>query len=90
MITKSVRNKQRDKLTKASFMMGKAPNFYDTNNKLTFYPMRGDAISQDTRMKAVDANRRTNFISQGDGGFEAPAKKFNLGNVPDKGKADTK
>lgn len=42
------------------------------------------------RKKAVDDNRRTNFISQGDSGFEAPQKKFEFGSMPDKGKADTK
>ena len=33
-ISKDMRDAQRKKLTKASFMMGKAPNFYNTNNKL--------------------------------------------------------
>ena len=56
---------------------------------MAFYPMRSQAYSQDQRKVAVDNNRRTNFISQSDGGFEAPQKKFDFAGVPDKGKADT-
>jgi len=55
---------------------------------MAFYPMRGHAHSQDMRKKAVDNNRRTNFISQSDGGFEAPQSKFDYAGVPDKGTAD--
>ena len=50
--------------------------------------MRAQANSQEQRKKAVDANRRTNFISQADGGFEAPQKKFDFAGVPDKGTND--
>lgn len=84
-----MRDDQRSKLVKANWSIGKSPNFYDTNNKLAFYPMRGQAASVDMRAKATDANRRTNFISQSDSGFEAQPKKFDYGTVPDKGKADT-
>lgn len=51
--------------------------------------MRGQAHSQDQRKKAMDSNRRTNFISMTDGSFEAPQKKFDFGTVPSKGVADT-
>ena len=57
------RDDQRLRLTKANFNMGKTPNFYNTNNKLAFYPMRGNAASVDERTKVVDANRKTNFIA---------------------------
>ena len=88
-ITREMRNAQRDKLTKANFSMGYAPNFYATQNNMNYVPMRGQAHSMDVRKKAADSNRRTNFISQSDRGFEAPAKKFDYGTVPDKGMADT-
>lgn len=80
---------QRDKLTKANFSMGKQSPYYDTTTKSAFYPMRGQAHSQDQRKKAVDSNRRTNFISQTDGGFEPQPKKFDFAAVPDKGSADS-
>ena len=88
-IKQEVRDAQRSKLTRANFSVGNSPNFYNTNNKLAFVPMRGQVPSLDMRKKAVEANRRTNFISQGDSGFEAPPKRFDYGTVPNKGKADT-
>lgn len=84
----SVRDAQRKKLTQANFSMGKSPNFYATTKNLAFVPMRSEAYSQDQRKKACDANRRTNFISQSDGGFEPLQKKFDFGVVPDKGQID--
>lgn len=48
-IPQSMRDEQRLKLSRANFTIGASPNFYDTNNKLAFYPMRGAAHSQDQR-----------------------------------------
>lgn len=87
-IDQSVRDAQRRKLTQANFNLGASPAVFNTTNKNAYYPMRGQAYSQDQRKVAVDNNRRTNFISQSDGGFEAPQKKFDFASVPDKGKAD--
>ena len=87
-LDKSMRDEQRRKLTRANFIMGKSPQYYGTTAKQAFIPMRGQAHSQEQRKKAMDNNRRTNFISQGDGGFEAPQKKFDFGTVPSKGAAD--
>ena len=84
-LDKKMRDEQRNKLTKANFIMGKSPQYYGTTQKGAFYPMRGQAHSQDQRKKAMDNNRRTNFISMTDGGFEAPQKKFDFGTVPSKG-----
>ena len=68
--------------------MGKSPQFYGTSAKSAFYPMRAQTYSKDQRRAAMDQNRKTNFISQTDGGFEAPQKKFGFASVPDKGTAD--
>ena len=64
--------------------MGKQSTIYGTQNKSAFYPMRAKIPSVDQRKEAMDNNRRTNFISQQDGGFEAPAKKFDFATVPSK------
>jgi len=79
---------QRKKLTQANFNMGKSPVFYATTNKNAFVPVSSHNPSLNERKQAVDRNRRTNFISLGDGGFEAPSKKFNFASVPDKGSND--
>ena len=62
-ITRDMRNAQRDKLTKANFSMGYAPNFYATQNNIQYVPMQGQATSLDMRKKVSDLNRKTNFIS---------------------------
>lgn len=36
----------------------------------------------------MDRNRRTNFISQADGGFEDQPKKYSFASVPNKGAND--
>ena len=87
-LDKAQRDAQRSKLTRANFIMGKSPEAFGTTSKTAFYPMRSHAYSQEQRKKDVDNNRRTNFISQADGGFEAPQKKFDFASVPDKGKRD--
>jgi len=76
---------QRKKLTQANFSMGKQSPYYGTTNKAAFYSMRSNTHSQIQRKEAVDNNRRTNFISMGDGGFETPQKKFSFASVPNKG-----
>ena len=86
-IDKNVQLAQKNKLTRANFIVGKSPQFYATTNKTNFYPMRTQAYSQDQRKADVDNNRRTNFIAEG-GSFESPQKKFDFAAVPDKGVAD--
>ena len=86
-IDKNVQLAQKNKLTRANFIVGKSPQFYGTTQKSAFYPMRTQAYSQDQRKVAVDNNRRTNFIGQA-GSFESPQKKFDFAGVPDKGVAD--
>lgn len=49
---------------------------------------RGVAHSQDQRGLAVDENRRTNFISHNNNGFEDPQPRFDFGSVPSKGAQD--
>ena len=63
---------QRRKLTQANFSMGKQAAYYGTTNKAAYTSMRSNAHSQVQRKVSVDNNRRTNFISMGDGGFESP------------------
>jgi hypothetical protein len=50
--------------------------------------MRANCVSSDQRKNAMDNNRRTNFISMADGGFETEPKKFDFASVPSKGVAD--
>ena len=86
-IDPNVQRAQKNKLTRANFIVGKSPQFYATTNKTAFYQMRSQAYSQDQRKVAVDNNRRTNFIGDA-GSFESPQKKFDFAAVPDKGNAD--
>lgn len=88
-IDRQLQKERKIKLTQANFTLGASPQFYGTTNKGAFVPKRASPYSLDQRKMKVDTNRRTNFISQTDGGFEAQPKKFDFGTVPDKGVTDT-
>jgi len=46
-IDKDVQRKQKEKLTRANFIVGKSPQFYGTTNKSAFYQMSAKAFSVD-------------------------------------------
>ena len=88
-VSKEQRLAQKTKLTQANFNMGKSPPFYSTTNKNAFVPMVCQVASIEQRKESMDRNRRTNFISQNNSGFEDPPKRYSFAAVPDKGANDS-